>query len=770
MLFLKTFGGLSLESDEARLSNSTTQRRRLALLVLLARAGERGVSRDKLLAYLWPEASPESARHALDQLVYASRRDLGRDAVASDGGQLRLNAGVVRSDCAAFEARLERGEREAAVALYAGPFLDGVHLADTVEVERWAEAERTGLAEKFLAALEGLAREAAERGDAEASVAWWRRRAAAEPLSGRAAAALMRALVSAGDRAGAIRQARTHAALLREELGVHPDAEVAALAEQLANDPGSGADTPSARRPDVVPAAEVGPEAVERRAPTHLSRGRGRVALAAAVVAAIGFAGAVWTRAESAAAAPQLGAASVAVLPFEDLSADSSAGYLGDGMSEELIHALAQVPELRVSARTSAFAFRGKQADIREIARALGVTAVVEGSVRWEGDRLRVTAQLIDAASGYHLWSGSFDRRMGDALATQDEIARSIVRTLRPKLTGDASAARTSAPPRPRVYHLYLQGRYAWNERTEPSLRAAVRLFGDAIAEDPAYAAAYAGLADAHDALADAGFAPAESSYLAGEAAARRALQLDSTLADAYASLGHLKFHRWDWAGAEREFQRALERNPGYAATYGYYAMPLVMRGRFDEGLALMRRAQELDPLSLSTHSRMGWLLFLAKRHGEAIDQLRAVLAMDSTLVSAHARLGLSLVESGRYAEGVASLERAVGLGGGYYRSALPMLGYAYVKAGRHEDAERVRGVVEREMERDSVNLYYAAAFMGALGREDRAFALLARQFTMNRGCLIDLGVDPMMDALRDDPRYTALARALGMEANARGD
>jgi TolB-like protein/DNA-binding SARP family transcriptional activator/Flp pilus assembly protein TadD len=794
MALLRTFGGLSLDSGGGPLPASATQRRRLALLVLLACAGDRGISRDKLLAYLWPDSSTGSARHALDQLLYATRRDLGRDAVASEGGQLRLNPGVVRSEWMEFESCIEAGEWERAVALHAGPFLDGVHLSDSVELERWVEAERGRLAEKFLAALERLARDAGERGHAEAAVAWWRRRAAAEPLNARAALRLMQALVDANARAGALQHARTYAVLVREELGVEPDAEVVAFAEELARDPGPSGGAESARRLSAVPVADRAPGAppadpprsagsaseqddrpapladpptdVERRIASRTLPSRNtRAALIGAGIVALVLGGTLADRADRSPAAHPVSATSVAVLPFEDLSADGGAEYLGDGMSEELIHALAQVPDLRVVARTSAFSFRGRHEDIREIARTLGVSTIVEGSVRREGDRLRVTAQLIDAASGYHLWSGSFDRRMGDALATQDEIARSIVRTLRPQLTGRESPPRTSTPPSARAYHLYLQGRYSWNQKGEPALRKAGLLFEQAIAEDPSYAAAYAGLADAHDSLADGGFAPAEPSYQKAEAAARRAIQLDSTLAEAHAALGHIRFHRWDRAGAERELRRALELNPGYAATYRYYAMPLVMQGRFDEGLAMMRKAQDLDPLTLGTHGTMGWLLFLARRHGEAIDQLRAVIAMDSTLASPHARLGLSLVESGRYGEGIASLQRALALGGGYYRSVLPMLGYAYAKAGRREDAERIRVQVERKLESDSINLYYGAALMAALGKKDRAFILLDHAFKTNKGCLIDLGVDPMMDALRPDPRYTALVQALGPEA-----
>ncbi|HEV2145786.1 MAG TPA: tetratricopeptide repeat protein, partial [Longimicrobiaceae bacterium] len=525
-----------------------------------------------------------------------------------------------------------------------------------------------------------------------------------------------------------------------------------------------------APEPGDRPAAPVGPTSgTERRVRTRSAWTRRRLAPIGAAAALFVLVGALWTGPLRAPAAHEPDVLSVAVLPFEDLSADGGAEYLGDGMSEELIHTLAQLPHLRVSARTSAFAFKGRQEDIREIARALGVSAVMEGSVRREGDRLRVTAQLIDATTGHHLWSSSFDRQMGDALAIQAEIAHSIARTMRPQGAGDATPARSSDPRSARAYHLYLQGRYAWNQRTESSLRAAARFFEQAIAEDSVYAAAYAGLADAHDALADGGFDPSEPAYQKAEAAARRAIQLDGTLAEGYAALGHLKFHRWDWAGAEREFRRALELRPGHAGTYSRYAMPLVMQGRFDEGLAMMRRAQELDPLALGAHNQMGWLLFLAGRHADAADELRAVIAMDSSRASAHARLGLSFVERGEYPEGIAALERAVELGGDYARSALPMLGYAYAKAGRTADAERIRARVERGMESGSINLYYAAALMGALGKKDRAFALLDRLFTTTRGCLVDVGVDPIMEPLRSDPRYAALVRALGMKLAARG-
>jgi TolB-like protein/DNA-binding SARP family transcriptional activator/Flp pilus assembly protein TadD len=740
------------------------------------------------MAFLWPENSAERAQHALDQLLYATRRDLGRHAISAEGGQLRLDPDVVWSDIAEFRRHLAREEWEQAIALYTGPFLDGVHSGGGLELEQWVEAERSGLEERFIRALERQAGEAAARGDVKAALESWRRRAATDRLSARSARGLVQALVLSGDRAGAIQYARTYGALVRDELGIEPDPGILALAEQLEPEPvrleGSFATdigSPGPRRaeahdgelsPRVIPlptasaASGGGPAAATdlsaRRSgrPGPWSTMRSWKVVLAACAAAFLLGSALMLRASSPPAHPA-DATALAVLPFEDLSIDGSAEYLGDGMSEELIHALAQLPDLKVAARTSAFAFKGRHEDIREIARSLGVSTVLEGSVRRDRDRLRVTAQLIDAATGYHLWSGRFDRRIGDALSIQDEIARTIVRILRPQLSAHVASPTPSPPPSARAYHLYLQGRYAWNRRTASALRQAARLFEEAITEDPGYAAAYAGLADAHDSLVDGGFDPAEAGYDKAETAARRAIALDSTLADAYASLGHLKFHRWDWAGAEQDLQRALELNPGYAIAYTYYAMPLVMQGRFDEGLAMMRKAQDLDPLALNTRSTMGWLLFLAGRYDDAIEQLRVVLTMDSVHVSSHARLGLSLVELGQREEGIASLERAVGLGGDYHRSALPMLGYAYARAGRRVDAEQIRARAELGLEAGVINPYYAAALMAALDDEDRAFALLYHTFDTSRGCLIDLGVDPMMSTLRDDARYAALIKSL---------
>ena len=278
MYRLKVLGGLVLESDSEKLPASAQQRRRLTLLVVLAHAGDRGITRDRLLALLWPESKEESARHALDQLLYATRRDLGRDVVISEAGQLRINPERVRSDHAEFEARLARGETGRAVELYAGPFLDGVHLDNAPEFERWVEGERTRLAQRFASALERLAADARARGDHGDAARWWRRLAAADPLNGRIAVGLIRALADAGDRAGALQHARVHATLVREELGIEPDAEVLALEERLRSAPAAAPAAPPQKErephtPDSIPGAEA---AVPTIAPAAALRPRSR--------------------------------------------------------------------------------------------------------------------------------------------------------------------------------------------------------------------------------------------------------------------------------------------------------------------------------------------------------------------------------------------------------------------------------------------------------------------------------------------------------------
>lgn len=777
MLHLQLLGGLGLACDSGDLPLGAIQRRRLAFLAVLALAGERGLTRERLGGLLWPESSSERARHALEQLLYASRRDLGRDALLTYGTVVRLNPEVVATDLAAFDAAVAAGQAQRAAELYAGPLLDGVYLDGAAELEQWVDAERARRADAYAAALEDAARARAVEGDAFGAVEAWRRRASQDPFSARGTLGLMRALDAAGDRAAAIRQADVHATLLREELGAEPDREVVALAERLrAPAPVQAAPVQAPPSPPLTdPAPQFQPpdpgEVVSAVAPAgvsaphHLRFLRPPAALGVALLLVLGTVAVWWAREPPPAATP----ASIAVLPFADMSSNGDAEYLGEGIAEEIIHALSRIDGLHVAARTSAFAFERKNVDVREIGRALGVRAVLEGSVRRAGNRLRITVQLVDAQNGYHLWSEQYDRELGDVFAVQEQISRAVVRTLEPALLRNASAPLVSASTdNPAAFQLYMQGRYFWNQRTEESLRKAIQRFEQAIRIDPEYARAYSGLSDAHNALTDNGYVPAEPALTRAETAVRAALRLDPALAEAYTSLGHLQMHRWNWSGAEQSLRRSLELNPSYAPGYQWYAYLLAFHGRFDEALPLIRRAQNLDPLSPAIQSNYGEILFLARRFPEAVEQLRFALQMDSTRQGARTMLAASLTEMGRYDEAVAELQRVIATAGGWHRSAVSELGSVYVRAGRRAEAEQLRREIQRARREGKPLLpYHYAAFLGALGRRDEAFAQLGEALRAQASGLVTVAVSPGMDPLRSDPRFAAVLRQVRLPATA---
>jgi TolB-like protein len=368
LLRLRTLGGVALERADAVLGGAATQRKSLALLAVLAHSGPRGVSRDKLLALLWPEASADRAPHRLTQLIYSLRHELGTPELFLGTTELRLNPAVCATDLDAFSVAEAKGDLERAVAAYTGPFLDGFFLPNSPEFERWADQGRAELGRRYGAAVESLAQAASRRGDHAGAARRWHELAEADPLNSRIVAGYVEALARSGDQAGALRAARAHEMLCREELDSEPG----------------------------VPFRE----AVYR------------------------------IRTGAAAVRPDGAAVSIAVLPFLNLSPERENEYFSDGMTEELTNALARVPGLRVASRTSAFTFKGCELDAREIAERLGVGVLVEGSVRKVGDRIRLTAQLVSAVDGCHLWSETYDRTLADVFGMQERLATAIARAL----------------------------------------------------------------------------------------------------------------------------------------------------------------------------------------------------------------------------------------------------------------------------------------------------------------------------------------------------
>jgi len=448
----------------------------------------------------------------------------------------------------------------------------------------------------------------------------------------------------------------------------------------------------------------------------------------------------------------------IAVLPFVNGSPDPDTEYFSDGMTDELIDALTKVEGLGVASRTSVFALKRRESDVRTLGALLGVSVVLEGSVRRSGNRLRVTARLTDVADGRHLWSERYDRDAGDVFELQDEIAATIVRTLRGTLLGDLG---DHTPRRYTgnltAYNLYLKGRYCWNKRRAEGLNEAIAYFEAAIAEDPGYAIAYSGLADCYALHVDYRGMPVGEAMARSRELALKALELDDTLAEAHTSLAWVTFlHDWEWDSADRGFRRAIELNPRYATARQWYAWLLVSQGRIDAAIAEARTAAELDPASVSIRRSLGWLNYYARRPEVATEQLHRALAMDPTAEENHRILGLVLTQQGRYDEAVAAFREAIG-GASESAYARGALARTLAMGGRTEEARALLAELETERRTKYVSPVALATANIALGDADEAFRWIERARAERRGWLAYLRVEPIFDPIRSDPRFPDL-------------
>ena len=410
--------------------------------------------------------------------------------------------------------------------------------------------------------------------------------------------------------------------------------------------------------------------------------------------------------------------------------------------------------------------YKGTKKSLPEIAGELKVDAVVEGTVQRSGERVRIRAQLIHAATDQHLWAETYERDLRDVLGLQSEIARSIAREVQIKTT-PAEQARLSPrrPVNPKAFDDYLQGRYLyWNKRTDENLRKAIEYFQSAIREDPTYAPAYAGIADCHNASGSVliGARPPVEAMRHAEEAAAKALEIDPALAEAHAALGFVKHFTWDWAAAEREYKLAIEHNPSYAHAHGSYAGYLMSKGRVEESLAAANRARELDPFSLSLSVYRAFLLSNARRYDEATEQLRRVIAMDPNAYQAYWFLGHIYAFNGQLDEAIVASEKAVSLSG-RAPSALGMLGLVYGLAGRRGEATEVLNELLEHNERRYVNAAAVAFVYIGLGDKDQAFVWLEKAYQERSHFLAWLKVNPIADSLRSDPRFADLVRRVGL-------
>jgi serine/threonine protein kinase/Tfp pilus assembly protein PilF len=455
---------------------------------------------------------------------------------------------------------------------------------------------------------------------------------------------------------------------------------------------------------------------------------------------------------------------SVAVLPFSDMSPAKDQEYFCDGMTEELINALTQIPGLRVAARTSAFQFKGRARDIRQIGNALDVATVLDGSVRKDGNRVRVTVELVGSADGYHLWSERFDRDLIDIFAVQDEIATSVVSTLKGKLAAAKSIAAAPAARNLEAYGFYLEGRYHWNKRTEDELVKSVTCFEKAIERDPAYAHAYTGMADAYVTLGTYGALAAEVVMPQAKRALERALEIDPELADSYTCRGCVRsVYDWSWSDAEHDFRRAIELKPSYPTAHHWYAINhLVPVGRFDEATQALNRALELDPLALAIKTSLGMRFYFGGQYEDAERELSKTIDLDQQFGLAHLFLGATYTELARYEEARNELEAALWLSG-RRPEILAALGYLHGRSGNHEGAQQTLRELVSLGERRYVSPAKVAQVHVGLGDAAGALDCLEAAHAERAADLAWLGVRPVFATLRSEPRFISLLKDMAI-------
>jgi TolB-like protein/DNA-binding winged helix-turn-helix (wHTH) protein/Tfp pilus assembly protein PilF len=455
---------------------------------------------------------------------------------------------------------------------------------------------------------------------------------------------------------------------------------------------------------------------------------------------------------------------SLAVLPLENLSGDPSQEYFSDGMTDELIAELGKIGNLRVISRTSVMTYKGARRPLPQIARELNVDVVVEGTVLRSGNQVRITAQLISAADDKHLWAKSYEGGLGDTLALQEQVARSIASEIRIELTPHEQAMFKSAKRvNPEAYEAYLKGRYFWNKRTTESLRRGIDYFNQAVEKDPNYAPAYAGLADSYALAGDwqYGVLTPREAYPGAKAAATKAIALDSTLGEAHISLAWcLDGFDWDWQSAGREFTRGIELSPSYATGHHWYGWHLAALGRHSEAIAELKKAESLDPLSLIIGADLAEELLIAHRYDEAIKQSRKTMNMDPYFALTHYVLGEVFVQKHMYSAAIAELQKAIELSPGS-AAFTANLAYAYAVSGMRDEAVRILDDLKNRSRDALSNAPEIALVYVGLDEKNQAMAWLEKAYAerFNPGVLMR----PAFDPVRSDPRFEDLLRRIGL-------
>jgi TolB-like protein/Tfp pilus assembly protein PilF len=460
-------------------------------------------------------------------------------------------------------------------------------------------------------------------------------------------------------------------------------------------------------------------------------------------------------------AATVLPAKSIAVLPFDNLSRDPDNAYFAEGVQDEILTRLAKIADLKVISRTSTQHFKSSPDNLPQIAKQLGVMNILEGSVQKANDQVRVNVQLINAMTDAHLWADTFDRKLTDIFAVESEISKTIAESLQAKLSGAEKSSMAKAPTtNPEAYELYLKGRFFWNKRSGVDLRKAIDYFKQAIAKDPSYALAYAGLADSYMLLPnyDFGGTPVRESIAPAREAITKALELDDSLAEAHASLGLLDTVELRLERAVKDFHRAIELNPNYATAHHWLMLGELSLGRFDQAIAEAKRALELDPLSIIINADVSWLYACAHQFDEAEKRVRKTLEIDPRFFLAHYYLGGTLQLRGHLKAAIPEFQKAVELNNDAY--SIAMLGQAYARNGQKDEAQKILARLTEEAKSRYVSPYAWALLYTGFGDKKRAIDELERAYqTGDTNYLFVIKTDPLLDELRSDPRFNALVQ-----------
>ncbi len=453
---------------------------------------------------------------------------------------------------------------------------------------------------------------------------------------------------------------------------------------------------------------------------------------------------------------------SIAVLPFANLSSDPNTEYLSEGLTESLINNLSQSHNLKVMSRNSVFKYKGREANAKAVGRELGVQGVLNGRIAQRGENISISIELIDTRDDTQVWGEQYNRRMSDLSTLQEEIARQVSEKLQHRLSGeDEKRVTRRYTDNAEAYQLYLKGRFYWNKRTEDGMTKGLGYFNEAIEKDPSYALAYAGLADCYALLYEYSAAPSKDLYPKAKAAATHALALDDSLAEAHTSLAAACEYEWNWAEAEKQYEKAIELNPNYETAHHWYSAYLISRKRFDDAIREARRALELDPLSLIINTALGRALHSARRYDEAIEQLRKTIDMDPNFAEARFHLALAYEGKRAYEDAIREFEKYIELSGEKPMKA--WTGRVYAESGKKNQALKALAEMMEMSKPGQPSPYAIAALYAALGEKERAFEWLEKVYEQRSYHVVFLNADPALDGLRGDPRFTDLLRRIGL-------